>query len=118
MNVYLYYSQTPELAALPSQKDRDAVHAMAWRKLRSEQPRLWTLSFFVVICSAAVACLLAYPFLQFVPAGPWKVGPFVSSPQAYICGVGAGIGALVHVHRMATALRPYYAKIISERYER
>lgn len=118
MNIYLYYAQTPELKALQSQDDRDAVHSMAWRKLRSEQPYLWTQSFFVVICSAVVACLLTYPFLQFVPAGPWKVGPFVSSPQAYIGGVGAGIGTLIHVHRLATALRPYYAKIISEGYER
>ncbi|HBN78261.1 MAG TPA: hypothetical protein DD473_21100 [Planctomycetaceae bacterium] len=115
MNVYFYFGQTPELAALPSQEYRDSVHTTAWRQLRSERPHLWTRSFLIVIGSAAIACLIGFLCLEFLPEGPWKRWLLESSPIPFIGGIGAGIGVLIHIHLLATALRPYYAEIIAER---
>ena len=116
--MYLYFSQTPELADLPSQQERDAVHAIAWRQLKSEQPELWRRSFWVVISSVALACLLGYPLLAFLPVGPWAIGPFQVPPLAFIGGIAGGLGAVIHIHLIASAIRPYYASIIASRESR
>ncbi|QDV23842.1 hypothetical protein [Aureliella helgolandensis] len=111
----LYFAQTPELADLPSPQERDAVHAIAWRQLKSEQPELWRRSFWIVIGCGALACLLGYLLLSFLPDGPWEIGPFQAPPLAFLGGIAGGLGAVIHIHLTASALRPYYASIIASR---
>ena len=87
MTIYFTYQQTPELRTLESREQRDAVHKIAWKKLRRDQPQLWVRSFLIVLACAAVATFAAYPVVQALQWASYKdVIPFAA-------GAGAGIGA-------------------------
>lgn len=109
MQFYFYYAQTPELRHLPTQQERDAIHGEAWRQLRRQRPALWVRSLLLVVlggcCGAGAARMLAKTF---------DVGA-VQSLVTLGVGVGCGCAAVLHVHLMATALRPVYSRVIRAR---
>lgn len=109
MKIYLTYSQTPELMALESPAERDAVHAESWQQLRTQHPRFWAKSFVLIVILATIGAIVGH-----------LVGTLFDAltPTQWIIvfgGLGGGIGALLHTHLIATQLRPLYEQEIASR---
>lgn len=108
MQFYVYYAQTPELRSLSTPAERDSVHAQVWRELRRRRPVLWVRSFLVVVLCTFIGTVVAEMLL----------GPFaITAGKSFRLGaaIGGGIGVLLHIHMMASELRPVYSEVIARR---
>ena len=109
MKVYLTYAQTPELQSLATAAERDAVHSAAWARLRKRRPELRVRSFALVVICAALGCLFGIVVNEVLTSFAFTT----TLPLAWAAGLGGGAAGLMHIHRMATSLRPIYAEIIA-----
>lgn len=114
MRLYLTYTQSPELQALASSADRDRVHTEAWAELRRDRPQLWIRSFGIVM----VFGVLGYLSGVMLNGVLSEFGSSLRMPLAWFSGLCCGAAALLHVHLMAAALRPIYARIIANGIEK
>lgn len=106
--MYFTYAQTPELQSVGSSSERDRVHRIAWRRLRSECPMVFVRSIMIVFGAGILGSLVGGLVGQWNCDASWRFGAVIGA------AVGGAIGALLHIHFTASALRPIYLAVIKE----
>ncbi|PHS06236.1 MAG: hypothetical protein COA78_14440 [Blastopirellula sp.] len=105
MSFYYAYDRTPELQSLPTQSQRNAVHSTAWNKYTETHGNPGLRGLMIVIPCMLAVCAFNHFLGDMSPLS-------ILLPQEWIVpatgGIGGGLGAILHFHFLATALRPYY----------